>query len=76
MVGYLDDILIYSDSIDQHWDHVREVLRCLQEARLYVNPKKCKFHMDTVEYLGFILSPTGLHMDLAKVAMIQSWLEP
>src|SRR5258707_12023258 len=76
MVGYIDDILIYSDSVDQHQDHVREVLRHLQEARLYVNPKKCNFHTDTVEYLGFILTPTGLHMDLAKVAVIQNWLEP
>src|SRR5258708_15320011 len=76
MVGYLDDILIYSDSIEQHWDHVREVLRQLQEAGLYANPKKCSFHMDTVEYLGFILTLTGLHMDPMKVAVIQSWPEP
>src|SRR6266446_3178903 len=76
MVGYIGDILIYSDSIDQHQDHVREVLRCLQEAGLYVNPKKCNFHTDTIEYLGFILTPTGLHMDPAKVAAIQNWLEP
>ena len=39
-----------------------------------MNPKKCNFHMDTVEYLGFILTPTGLHMDPAKVAVIQNWL--
>src|SRR6266481_4346129 len=76
MVGYIDDILIYSDSIDQHWNHIQEVLRHLQEARLYVNPKKCNFHTDTVEYLGFILTPTGLHMDLTKVATIQGWPEP
>ena len=65
VIGYLDDILVYSDSVDQH-----------QEARLYVNPKKCKFHTDTVEYLGFILTLTGLCMDLVKVAAIQSWPEP
>src|SRR6266436_512661 len=75
VVGYLDDILIYSDSVEQHWDHVQEVLRQLQEAGLYANPKKCSFHTDTVEYLGFILTPTGLHMDLTKVAAIQSWPE-
>src|SRR5258707_3858723 len=74
-VGYIDDILIYLDSLDQHWDHMQEVLRCLQKARLYANPKKCNFHMDTVEYLGFILTPTGLHMDPMKVAAIQNWLE-
>src|SRR5258706_1834908 len=76
MVGYIDDILIYSDSVDQHWDHVQEVLRCLQEAGLYENPKKCNFHKDMVEYLGFILTPTGLHMDPAKVATIQNCPEP
>src|SRR5258707_8735564 len=76
MVGYIDDILIYSDSIDQHRDHIREVLRRLQEAGLYTNPKKCNFHTDTIEYLGFILPPTGLHMDPAKVAAIQNWPEP
>src|SRR5260221_5508324 len=75
-VGYIDDILIYSDSIDQHRDHIQEVLRRLQEAGLYANPKKCNFHTDTVEYLGFILTPTGLHMDPAKVATIQNWPEP
>src|SRR5258706_15077160 len=75
MVGYIDNILIYSDSVDQHWDHIQEVLRCLQQARLYMNPKKCNFHTDTVEFLGFILTPTGLHMDPAKVAMIQNGLE-
>jgi len=46
-----------------------------QEARLYANPKKCNFHTDTIEYLGFILTPTGLHMDPVKVTMIQNWLE-
>src|SRR5258708_21056837 len=71
-VGYLDDILIHSDSIEQHWDHVWEVLRQLQEGGLYVNPKKCSFHMDTIEYLGFILTLTGLHMDLMKEAAIKS----
>src|SRR5258706_5254917 len=74
-VGYIDDILIYLASVDQHRDHVQEVLRHLQEAGLYMNTKKCNFHMDTVESLGFILTPTGLHMDLAKVAAIQNWLE-
>ena len=40
-----------------------------------MNPKKYNFHTDTIEYLGFILTPTGLHMDPAKVAVIQNWLE-
>src|SRR5260370_17888299 len=75
-VGYLDNILVYSDSLENHWDHVQEVLQCLWKAGLYTNPKKCKFHMDTVEYLGFILSPNGLQMDPSKVAAIMEWPEP
>src|SRR5258705_979180 len=76
MVGYLDDILIYSDSLEDHRDHVREVLRHLCTVGLYANLKKCKFHMDTVEYLRFILSPKGLQMDPTKVSMIQDGPEP
>src|SRR5260221_11926249 len=75
-IGYLDNILIYSDSLDKHKDHVWDMLQQLRDAGLYANPRKCMFHTDTVEYLGFILSPEGLHMDPVKVSMIQSWLEP
>ncbi len=76
MVGYLDNILIYSDSLEDHRDHVHEVLHHLHTAGLYANLKKCKFHMDTVEYLRFILSPKGLQMDPTKVSMIQDWPKP
>src|SRR5258708_7673337 len=75
-VGYIDNILIYSDSLETHWDHVQEVLRQLQEAGLYTNPKKCKFHTDTVEYLGFIFTPTGPNMTPIKVAAIRGGLNP
>src|SRR5258705_663893 len=60
MVGYLDDILVYLDSLEDHWNHVWEVLWHLRKVGLYANLKKCKFHMDTMEYLRFILSPKGL----------------
>ena len=76
VIGYLDDILIYSDSLDQHRSQVREVLMCLRKVGLFANPKKCKFYTDTVEYLGFIMSPEGLRMDPAKVTTILEWPEP
>src|SRR5260221_6972242 len=75
-VGYLDDILVYLDSLEDHWDHIREVLHHLHTTGLYANLKKCKFHMDTVEYLGFILSPKGLQMDPAKVSVILDGIKP
>ena len=57
VIVYLDDILIYSDDMTKHKAHVKEVLWRLQANGLYASPSKCEVHKDTVEYLGFILSP-------------------
>jgi len=76
VVVYLDDILIYSDDITQHRKHIKEVLKRLRKAGLYAKAEKCEFHSDSVEYLGYVLSPSGLTMSDAKVKTIQEWLEP
>jgi hypothetical protein len=76
VIVYLDDILVYSDNLEDHKKHVREVLRRLQKHGLFARADKCSFHQDTVEYLGFILSLNGLSMDQAKVKVIQDWPEP
>ena len=73
---YLDDILIYSDSMSDHTLHVQEALQCLWDNGLYASTEKCEFHTTSVEYLGFILSPDGLMMDPAKIQVIQDWPEP
>ena len=57
---YLDDILIYSNSISEHHWHVKKVLKHLCKAGLYAKVEKCEFHSELVEYLGYILSPSGL----------------
>ena len=76
IVVYLDDILIYSDNITQHWSHVKEVLKWLWKAGLYTKAEKCEFHSDSVEYLGYVLSLSGLTMSNTKVKTIQEWPEP
>jgi len=76
VVVYLDDILIYSDDIMQHRSHVKEVLKRLQKAGLYAKTEKYEFHLDSIEYLGYVLSPSGLTMSDAKVKTIQEWPEP
>jgi len=76
IVVYLDDILIYSNDITQHREHVKEVLKRLQKAGLYVKAEKCEFYSDSVEYLGYVLSPFGLTISDAKVKTIQEWPEP
>ena len=75
-VIYLDDILIYSDSMSDHILHVREALQRLRDNGLYASTEKCEFHSTSVDYLGFILSPDGLTMDPAKIQVIQDWPEP
>ena len=75
VVIYLDDILIYSNDMSKHYWHVKEVLKYLRKAGLDVKAEKCKFHSKLVEYLGYILSPSGLTMSDNKIKIIQDWLE-
>ena len=72
---YLDDILIYSNNMSEHYWYVKEVLKYLHKAGLYTKAEKCEFHSESVEYLGYILSPSGLTMSDDKVKIIQDWLE-
>jgi len=76
IVVYLDIILVYSDNMEDHTEHVREVLQRLCQHKLYTKPEKCEFHSDSVEYLGYFLSPDGLTMSQDKVKTICDWPEP
>ena len=73
---YLNDILIYSNNMSEHHQHVKEVLKHLCKASFYAKAEKCEFHSESVEYLGYILSPSGLTMSNNKVKIIQDWPEP
>jgi len=76
VVIYLDDILIYLNNMSEHHWHVKEVLKCLYKAGLYAKAEKCEFHSKSVEYMGYILSPSGLTMSNDKIKIIQDWPEP
>ena len=76
VVVYLDDILIYSNNLEEHRIHVKEVLRRLRKNKLYASPSKCLFHQDKVEFLGFVISKDGLQMDNNKVQTIRDWPVP
>ena len=73
---YLDNILIYSNNMHEHHQHVKEVLKHFCKAGLYAKVEKCKFHSESVEYLGYILSLSGFTMSDDKIKIIQDWLEP
>ena len=70
VVIYLDDILIYSNNMSKHYQYVKEVLKHFHKAGLYAKVEKCKFHSKLVEYLGYILSPSGLTISDNKVKII------
>ncbi len=58
---YLDDILIFSSSPNEHVEHVKKVLNRLLENHLYIKPEKCEFHVTQVQFLGFIITVPGIH---------------
>jgi len=76
VIVYLDDILIYSKDMESHQHHVQEVLHRLRLHGLFAKPEKCEFHSDSVEYLGYHLSPEGLTMSPDKIQTISDWPEP
>jgi hypothetical protein len=76
VTAYLDDILIYSDNLNDYRNHVLKVLEPLSEASLYLKLEKCEFHRQEVKYLGFIISTSGTKMDPTKVTTIQEWPIP
>ncbi len=73
---YLDDILIFSNSLQEHTLHVRRVLQRLLENRLFVKAEKCVFHASSVSFLGSVMSAEGIGMDPAKVRAVMDWPVP
>ena len=67
---YLDDILIFSSTVEEHWGHLRIALQRLREAKLYGRLHKCDFLKDKVEYLGFDVSSQGMQPSRSKIAAI------
>jgi len=76
VVIYLDNILIYSEDQLEHKKHVCQVLQQLWDNNLFAKLEKCKFDVNTTNFLGYIISPEGFHMDNLKVQVIQEWLVP
>src|ERR1700738_2166443 len=76
VVIYLNDVLIYSETTSEHKRHVRMVLEKLRQAGLYAKPEKCQFSVQEVAFLGYLISPHGVRMNLKKVEAVTSWLTP
>jgi hypothetical protein len=73
---YLDDIIVFSDTVEEHQEIIREVLQILQEQGLSLRLEKSEFEKESIEYLGTIVSKHGLAMDPKKVDGIKDWPAP
>ena len=76
VVVYLDDIVVYSDSLDEHLDHLRKVLSTLRTHQLYVKPKKCEFGCVQITFLGHIICNGEVRMNSKKIQAIIDWPAP
>ena len=76
MVVFIDDILIYSRSKEDHEDHLRKVLSSLREHQLYAKLSKCEFWLEQVSFLGHVISKEGVSVDPSKIKAVSEWPTP
>ena len=73
VVVYIDDVLFFSHSLEDHLKHLQAVLGRIKEAGLKLQPGKCKFIREEVEYLGYIVTPEGLKTNTRLVAAVKDF---
>ncbi|KAG0153432.1 hypothetical protein PDIDSM_5285 [Penicillium digitatum] len=76
VVVYLDDILVYSQTLDEHYTHLEEVLQCLRTQKLYAKPKKCVFVTKELEFCGHIIGTGKVQAVAMKLEVIKDWPRP
>ena len=76
VLAYMDDILIYANTEEEHDQLVKEVLDRLQQKGLAVSPEKCVWKTHEVEFLGYVIGQNGIRMNQDKVEAILSWQPP
>ena len=73
---YIDDVLIFSHTIEEHIDHLHQVLERLRNANLKLKPVKCHFLCQSLEYLGHIITPSGLKPNPKQLEAVQEFPVP
>lgn len=73
---YMDDILVFTESLEEHRQVVREVLQILRDHKLYLKPEKCSFEKEKIDYLGMIIGGGAVEMDPEKVRAVSDWPAP
>ena len=75
-IMYLDDIIVFSKTPEEHIERLRSVFQKLAAAGLKLKPSKCEFFKSRVTYLGHIVSKDGIKTDPKKIEAIKNWLVP
>ena len=76
VIVFIDDILVYSKSKKEHEEHLRIVLELLREKGFYAKFSKCAFLLDSVSFLGHVVSKDGVMVDPSKIEEVKSWVRP
>ena len=70
VIVFIDDILVYSSSLEEHLEHLRIVFQTLRERQLYAKLSKCQFWLDRVTFLGHVISAEGVSVDPKKIEVV------
>ncbi|GJR16525.1 putative reverse transcriptase domain-containing protein [Tanacetum coccineum] len=76
VIVFIDDILIYSKSKQEHEEHLKLILELLKKEQLYAKFSKCEFWIPRVQFLGHVIDSQGIHVDPAKIESIKDWASP
>ncbi|XP_074270856.1 uncharacterized protein LOC141594763 [Silene latifolia] len=76
VVVFIDDILVYSKTKEEHEEHLRVVLQTLRENQLYAKLSKCEFWLEEVAFLGHVISKKGVSVDPSKIEAVTKWESP
>ena len=72
-IVYFNDILIYSNLLKEHWNYVKQILKCLHKFQLFANLKKCAFAVQQINFLKFVISAEEITMDSNWISIIADW---
>ena len=76
VVAFIDDILVYSKTREEHEEHLRIVLQTVKDRQFYAKLSKCEFWLEKVSFLGHVISQGGIFVDPSKIEVVLGWDSP